>query len=774
MREERSLLVADARLGGSAWCRAYAGLMDEWLSALFEEATGFSSSGAEAVPGALALVAVGGYGRSELAPGSDIDVMLLHDGGCDAAVVAERLWYPIWESGLHLGHALRTPREALRLAYDDLDTATALLSSRHVAGDRGLTERLAAAALAAWQERSRHWLSELAASVAERHRRVGEVAFCLEPDLKEGRGGLRDVHALGWAEAAHRVLLDVDGLSLQASYAVLLDARVELHRQTGRATNVLALQEQEAVASALGAAGASALMARVAEAARSIAWTGDDAWRRIQATLVSRLSRRPGRAQALGVGISMSMGEVAVSADAPREDPLLPLQVAVGAAANAAAIDRRSLEWLAAGDAELPVPWPDEARRLFVRLLAAGRAAIGVIEALDQRGLWERFLPEWAGIRALPPRSAYHRFTVDRHLLETVANAAGLADRVARPDLLVVAALLHDLGKGCPGDHAAAGATLARGIGARMGFPAADVETLALAVELHLLVAQVATTRDLDDPVTIRRVAAAAVTPERLHLLAALTEADSLATGPSAWGPWKADLVGRLVERAEAVLEGAWEDGPPGDAAAGTFPTAAQLERLAASGQHIEGHGQVLTVMHDDRPGLFSRVAGVLALHGIDVLAAAAYSSENGRALAEFRVVDPLRDEPEWTRVIADLKRALDGGLALQARVVDRARTYARRQARSRGTRAPAVAFDNDASDGATVIDVRAPDAIGTLYRITATLTEFDLDIRNARVQTLGSEVVDAFYVRDRNGHKVTEQRRLAEIERAILHALHA
>ena len=773
MQEERSLLLADARLGGSAWCRAYAGLIDGWLSGLFSEAIGLLPGGAEAgAEGAFALVAVGGYGRSELAPGSDVDVMLLHDGRRDSAVVAERLWYPVWERGLHLGHALRTTREALRLAYDDLDTATALLSARHIAGDPGMTQHLAAAAAAAWQARSRHWLSKLAASVAERHRRVGEVAFCLEPDLKEGRGGLRDVQALRWAEAAHRVLLDVDDVSLEASYAVLLDARVELHRQTGRATNVLALQEQEAVASVLGDAGAAALMARVAEAARCIAWTGDDAWRRIQPTLVGRFSRRPGRTQALGTGIVMTMGEVAVTAEALRDDPVLPLRVAAGAAANAAAIERRSLEWLAAEPAELPVPWPGEARQLFVRLLAAGQGAVGVIEALDQRGLWECLLPEWAAIRARPPRSAYHRFTVDRHLLETVANAAGLADRVARPDLLLVAALLHDLGKGCAGDHAAAGATLARGIGARMGFPPADIETLALAVELHLLLAQVATTRDLDDPVTIRRVAAAVVTPDRLHLLAALTEADSLATGPSAWSPWKADLIGTLVQRAEAVLDGDWEAGPPGDPAAGSFPTSSQLQRLARGGQHIEGHGQVLSVMHDDRPGLFSRVAGVLALHGIDVLAAAAYSSDDGGALAEFRVVDPLHDEPPWDRVIADLKRALEGGLALEARVVDRAKTYARRQPQSRGSRAPAVAFDNDASESATVIDVRAADAVGTLYRITATLAEFDLDIRNARVQTLGSEVVDAFYVRDRDGHKLTEPRLLAEIERAILHAL--
>jgi len=369
----------------------------------------------------------------------------------------------------------------------------------------------------------------------------------------------------------------------------------------------------------------------------------------------------------------------------------------------------------------------------------------------------------------LPPHSVYHRFTVDRHLLETVANAARLVDRVDRPDLLVVAALLHDLGKGSRGDHSAAGATIARTVATRMGFPGDDVATLSLVVKHHLLVAQVATRRDLDDPTTIRLVAEPVGTVERLRLLAALTEADSLATGASAWGPWKAGLVRRLVECVIDYLESGENAGCPPPT---PFPSPEQLARLAEGGQHIEGRGNLLTVMNDDRPGMFSRIAGVLAMHGLDVLAAAAFTTDGGRALDEFRVVDPLREEPPWGSVIADLKLALEGHLAIHARVTDRARTYARSGPRSRHPIVPSVTFDNRASGDATVIDVHAADAIGTLYRITRTLAEFDLDIRSAKVQTLGSEVVDAFYVRDRSGDKITKQARLAEIERAILHAI--
>lgn len=762
MLAERSALLADAAARGSAWCRAHAGLVDAWLAELLEKATPGEAAG-------LALVAVGGYGRSELAPGSDIDVMLLHDARADVASVADAIWYPVWEKSLHLGHSVSTPKEALRLASADLDTATALLAARHVAGDAGLTARLAAGVRSDWEHRSRHWLAKLGERVAQRHHQAGEVAFEIEPDLKEGRGGLRDVHALRWAEAAHRVLLEFDAPSLAAWEAVLLDARVELQRQTGRSGNVLALQEQPGVAAALGDPDADALMARIAEAARSIAWTSDDAWRRIASALRRSRSRRTERPREVVPGIFLAGEEVSLGPDVALDDPLLALRVGAAAAAHGAAIERRSLEALASIPPAVPAPWPAEARALFVDLLLAGERAIPVVEALDQRGLWGRLLPEWVPVRALPPHSVYHRFTVDRHLLETVANAARLAGRVDRPDLLVVAALLHDLGKGSPGDHSDAGATIARTVATRMGFSGDDVATLSLVVRHHLLISQVATRRDLDDPTTIRLVAEPVGTVERLRLLAALTEADSLATGASAWGPWKAGLVQRLVECVIDYLESGESVGCPPPA---PFPTPEQLARLADGGQHIEAYGNVLTVVNDDRPGMFSRIAGVLAMHGLDVLAAAAVSNDDGRALDEFRVVDPLRGEPPWGRVIADLKLALEGHLAIHARVMDRARMYARAGPRSRRPIVPTVKFDNRASDDATVIDVHAADAIGTLYRITRTLAEFDLDIRSAKVQTLGSEVVDAFYVRDRSGDKITTQARLAEIERAILHAI--
>ena len=553
----------------------------------------------------------------------------------------------------------------LGLASDDLDTATALLSARHIAGDALLTSELAKRGQEQWSNKAGGWLSELATRVEARHVEAGEVAFRLEPDVKDGRGGMRDVHALRWAEAARRVLLHHDDRELDKAYAVLLDARVELHRHTGRSTNVLALQDQASVAGALGDASAEALMARVAEAARSIAWMSDDAWRRVQSGLTGPSGRGPGRGQAVGPGVALRDGEVHLDASAEPADPDLALRVALAAATNRAAIERATLERLATETESPPEPWPSTTRRLLVELLLSGRGAIPVIEALDQRGIWTRILPEWASVRARPQRNPYHRFTVDRHVLETVANAAKRADLVLRPDLLVLAALLHDLGKGQPGDHTAASVVLAERIGRRIGLDANDLNVVVSLVEHHLLLSDVATRRDLDDPATVDRVIAAVGSIDRLRLLAALTESDGRATGPAAWDAWKAELVNALIIRVARRLG----TDLPGPAMVEEFPSARQLTLLEAGGQHIEVDGDELTVMTADRPGVFSRVAGVLALKGLDVLHAMAYSSDTGRALARFRVTDPYRDETPWDRVVADLELALDGRLALNARL---------------------------------------------------------------------------------------------------------
>jgi [protein-PII] uridylyltransferase len=749
---------------GGELCRVWSDEVDRWLAELLDAAVA-----AEPI-GGLALVACGGYGRRELSLQSDIDVVLLHSGRHDdIGAVADRIWYPIWDEGLKLGHSVRTVKEALALAADDLDTATSLLDARHLAGDRSLTDQLAGKATLQWRKRAKRWLATMARRVRDRQAQAGEVAFLLEPDLKEGRGGLRDVQALRWAQAARTILWDTDGASLDGAYDRLLAVRVELHRRTGRPGDRLLLQEQDAVADSLGYRDADALMRAVAHAARTIAWTSDDSWARIESSLAGPLGRLR-RERPLGGGLVLRDGEIHVAeATDVAGDPAIGLRAAAAAARHGTQLDRQTLARLRAESPPPSEPWSAGTREALVELLLAGPPAILLLEALDQQGLWERYFPEWPSVRSKPQRNAYHRFTVDRHLWEAAAQSAQLAGRVSRPDLLVLAGLLHDIGKGEPGDHVANGVHLVGRIAPRLGLDDRDAAVLVLLCRHHLLLPDVATRRDIDDPATIEAIVGElGGSREVLGLLAALTEADSLATGPAAWSEWKADLVRALVARADHVMVG-------GEAAevAQEFPDERQRARLAAGEQAIVTEGDRLTVVAADRHGLFARVAGVLSLHGLDVLHAAA-TTERGWALEVFRVESSFGPTFSWTKVVDDVERALAGRLAIRARLADRIRTYGSRRARSRGHEAvePEIRFDLGATPDATVVEVEAADALGVLYRITSALADLDLDITSAKVQTLGPRVVDTFYVRDGQGSKVTDAGVLTEIERALLHAL--
>ena len=723
-------------------------------------------------------MAVGGYGRGDLCPGSDLDVVLVHDGKHRKEVeqFAPQIWYPLWDAGLKLGHAVRTVKEAVSLAADNLDTATSLLDARLIVGDERLASDLATRALQAWQAKPARWLRALGARVAERHEQSGEVAFLLEPDVKDGRGGLRDVHSLHWAECARRMLLDDDHSALAAASTTLLEVRIELHRRTGKASDKLLLQEQDAVAAALGDRDADVLMARVSTAARTIAWTSDDTWDRIESSLQGPRGRVAASDRRLGPGLVLREGRVELAHDAdPAGDGTLLVRAAAAAATTGTALGRTALERLAIEAVAPDDPWPDAARTALVDLLGSGRPAIGVLEAIDQKGLLVRMLPEWAKVRSRPQRNAYHRFTVDRHLCEAAAGAAWHVGRVSRPDLLLVGTWLHDIGKGFTPelgeDHSLTGEQVMATIATRMGFPADDVAVLCSFVRHHLLLADAATRRDLDDESTISAVADALGDPVTLELLHALTEADSLATGPAAWSEWKAGLVTDLVERVAAHMAG-----EPVPATVASFPTAVGLDLVAQAGRNggsllVRGKGTSVTIAAPDRPGLFSRVAGTLTIHGLDVLAARVWSGGDGLALEEFVVNPVFGGDPDWTEVEADLDRALSGRLSLEAGVADRARRYARvgRDARAATPAATTVTVDNRASKTATVIEVRAPDSVGTLYRITRALADLNLDIRHAKVATLGHEVVDSFYVVDADGAKIADGEHAREVERAVL-----
>ncbi|MFJ2819579.1 [protein-PII] uridylyltransferase [Streptomyces toxytricini] len=789
----RLRLLGEEPRSGPSRRSALARLTDDWLTGLFAGAARDTG-----VRGA-ALVAVGGYGRGELSPRSDLDLLLLHDGKAapaDLARLADRLWYPVWDLGLSLDHSVRTPAEARRTAADDLKVHLGLLDARPVAGDLGLLAGLRTAVLADWRNQAPARLPELHALCRERAEQCGELRFLLEPDLKEARGGLRDAAALRAVAASW--LADAPREGLAEARRRLLDTRDALHLTTGRAGDRLALQEQAQVAARTGHPDADTLLREVYEAARTISYAADVTWREVGRVLRARAARPRlrgllgprGRGGAAGAAERAPLAEGVVEADGeavlalaarPERDPVLPLRLGAAAAQAGLPVSLHAVRRLAAQARPLPEPWPAEARELLVTLLGAGEPTVAVWEALEAEGLVSRMLPEWERVRCRPQRNPVHTWTVDRHLVETAVRASAMTRRVGRPDLLLMAALLHDIGKGLPGDHSAAGEAVARRIALRTGFGAADADVLAALVRHHLLLVDTATRRDLDDPATVRTVADAVRTPGTLELLHALTEADALATGPAAWSAWRASLVADLVRRVAAVLGGAPDPGRPDPA-----PTAEE-ERLAVealrTGEPVlalhprpeeDAVGAELAVAVPDQPGVLPAVAGVLALHRLTVRAADLRSLELPGRLGEalvlrWRVAAGYGSLPEGSRLRADLVRALEGGLDVSAKLAEREAAYPRR--RGVVPPPPRVAVVPEVSSLATVLEVRAPDAVGLLHRIGRALEDAGVRVRSAHVSTLGANAVDSLYVTSAEG-KPLAPAEAASVAEAVARAL--
>ena len=720
---------------------------DRWLAGLL---------GAE--PG-VALVAVGGFGRRELLPGSDLDLLLLHDGVPGIAAIADRIWYPVWDSGARLDHSVRTPAEARKAAADDLKVALGLLYARHIAGDSQLSAQVREWTLEDWRASAATRLAELREMHLEREKRSGELAFLLEPDLKEAKGGLRDVHAIQAVAAAW--VAPAPGPRVRAAYETILDIRHALHEVTGRSGDRLVFQEQDEVAKVAGLLDGDALLRVLAGAARTVAYATDHAFR--QASVISRRGRSHPRHERrpLADCVVEQDGEVVLARSAePETDPVLVLRAAAAAAQAGLPLGPRTLDRLASCP-PLPVPWPAEARNAFIALLGAGQAAVGVWEALDQEGLVTALLPDWERVRNRPQRNPLHTYTVDRHLVETAARAAALTREVARPDLLLLAAFLHDVGKGWPGDHSICGQVVARDVASRVGFSPADAELVAAAVRLHLLLPQAATRRDLDDPVTVAQVAHAVGGRVLLELLHALAIADAQATGPAAWSDWKAGLIAELVNRVSAELAGEPPSPPP-------RPRPDQLALADDGGPAAVVRGSEVTVVGADRPGLLWQAAGVLASHRL-VVRSANVSVSDGIALTVLNVAPEFGDPPDADLVASDLRRMLAGRLDVGDRL--------RRRSRSQGARVPGlpppkVTLVDDASRTATVVEIRAHDEPGLLWRIGRALGECGLDVRAARVETLGAEAVDVFYVVDGSGGPVRDLHLRGLIAARVLEAL--
>lgn len=559
-RERQELAIALAHQPGRQRRQALADLV-------FARLTEHFTAVADGVEG-LTLAAVGSVGRAEAGPHSDLDLVLLHDGSSSGkaatADAAQRLWYPIWDAGLQLDHSTRSLTECRQVASKDLAAAAGLLDLRHVAGDESLALQARSAILADWRSAARKRLPELLAASRARAERCGELAYLIEPNIKESRGGLRDYASL--TALAATWLTDRPHGAIDDAAEHLLDVRDALHTVSGKAANIVGRHIAQDVADALNMADTDELLASIAEAGRAIAFAVDSTERGARRSLEKSgvgsrafLAKRRGTAPRhvpVAQGLIDVDGDLALAPGYSAEtDAVLPLRAAAAAASTGLNFTPSLLESFTRCP-DLDTPWPPEALDRFTEMLRNSQYLVSVWEALDVAGQVVRWLPQWAPVRNRPQRNAFHLYTVDRHQIETVVLAGKLRRQVADPDLLLYAALLHDIGKQAGvDDHSIVGAALIPGIARHMGLPEATARDIEVLVREHLTLADFATTRDLKDPAVaaelIERLGGRA---DLLEVLRALTEADAKAASPKAWTAWREQLIDTLTTRVRATL----------------------------------------------------------------------------------------------------------------------------------------------------------------------------------------------------------------------------
>ena len=805
----------------------------------------------------FALVALGGYGRRDLCVHSDIDVLILFDSKIPtpAGKLAQEVFYPLWNLGLDLGHAIRGIKDSLGLASDNPQALTSLMDARFICGDSPLyltlMERLEKKTLPKKRLPLSRWLEE---QHQMRRALFGDASCLLEPNLKEGIGGLRDYHHLQWLAKAFFSLrapkdLEYSGLLSHKEYADLENhlrfihlVRNHLHRESGRKNDRLTFDHQESLALALGFKDQDGLlaveqflgqvhasMASIKSLRQSFVFTHFPGSRKNGA-------RRAG-SESLRSPFHRDQGEIHFpSATAIVSDPLLLQDIFLEGVKTGCPLSLESKrlvrEFLYLVDE--PFRASPRAAQGFLSILNAPNAS----EALDQMletGFLSAFIPEFEPVQDRVQFDHYHLFPVGRHLLQTVRNLKTLPQErdilladifldLPDPEPLFVAALFHDIGK-TGKDHAAKGAALVRKILKRFGVERRKTEDMCFLVQHHLLLAETASRRDLNDEKIVVQCAGTVGTVERLKMLYLLSWADGKATGPRAWNDWIANLVlelffkilhildrgelatpdaskrmrfslqqvrSRLDDRLSPAEQEALFDGMPPNYLIETGPAAlvrhinlyGRLREAIAKGLHnafcleadaapASGTYEV-TFLARDRAGLFSDVAGVMALNNINILSARIYTWRDGTALDIFTVtppLDPLHPKEIWEKIKGDLAETLEGRLSLSARLEQKAEPSLLSRRKGPG-RQPRVLVDNASSDFFTLIEVFANDRIGLLYRVTHTLFTLGIDIRIAKIATKGDQVADVFYVLDREGQKVLEKEHAERITSVLLQKL--
>ena len=705
----------------------------------------------------VSIAAVGGFGRGELSPGSDLDLLILHKNKSEEELleIVNALLYPLWDQGYKVDHAVRTLSQNREAAETDLRVVMGLLDIRLITGEADLVAAAQSDALHLWRKDSKRYLAELKESMKIRHERSGELAYLLEPDLKEARGGLRDINSIRAIALSGAPMPSIERVAIAES--TILKIRDSLHEVSQSAKDRLYFQEQDKVAADLDYFDADALMADLAKSARSVDYILGSIWHSVEHRGKDRSGRfmKKIRTTQLSPEILISHQEVALSVDAPvQTDPTLAFKVAAAAAQVGLPLSLETCLLLSQGAPAISTPWPRVARENFISLIGGGQSMIAVWEAYEQEGIITSWFPEWEAVSSLPQRNVLHRHTVDRHMVETLLHASALTRMVHRPDLLLFAALFHDIGKGSQEDHSVRGARLIGPIAARVGFDEEDQETLRILVEQHLVLSATATRRDLDDPATIASVLALIPDVATLELLHALSIADGEATGKAAWSEWKAGLVSDLVDRVRSAMVD--DTIAPQPELTENQKQAAEKGELTISVEKRE-HDYLIDIVIPDRSGLLSLVSGVLNVLRLDVRSARTKTVSDCAVMQWVVIPDPFAPEITTEILKNQISLSIEDSQALAERIQNRINAYATLP--KIPVPAPVVETFTDGATDATIIEIRTHDRPALLFSIGGVISQCNVDIRSAIVTTLGAEAIDTLYLREFGGGALAADR---------------
>jgi [protein-PII] uridylyltransferase len=837
-RDEGGLSVA-------AW---HASFIDVFIISIFNSLEARASLGLEGTEQSCVVLGLGGYGRKELAPCSDIDLLFLYSEKIEPQVeeVIRKILYPLWDAGYELGYTVQSYRECLEMASSDPSFLTALLDARRISGSSSLAQALQNDIRDLLKgEHGTLWKEWLLKEQETRHVRYGDSAFFLEPHLKEGLGGLRDIHVLLWIgkalfEAPDLLSLEKVGLLSNEDRRVLLNShnfllrlRHQLHYLSGRKDDRLSFEYQEAMAEWSGLKGqgdilpVEVFMQRVYQHLQGV--------RTIHQNFLENMAELDQKGErsreVLEPGIFLEGGRLFLdSAKVLKDNPALLMKIFWYALKREAILSQETIrlvkQCLFLADENFQNS--REVSRFFLEIISYLKTTRELLETMLQTGVLTAYIPELEPTVCRTQFDTYHVYTVDIHLLLTLVELKrigqgyyvkeepllfGIWGEVEDFSVLNLATLFHDLGKGQGKNHAQQGALMIPIIAERLKLPLQTAKAISFLVKNHLLLVETALRRDLNDEDLMVRCAQIIQDSDTLKMLYLLSYADSLATSHQAWNNWKSMLLRELffkllhiLEKGDLASEGVVEsskrqvlelvekeipskealaflDGMPHSYLV-SLPPEAIAEHLRLLRQldgkpflwQVEKKEEIyeIFICCHDRPGLFSRLTGVLALNNINILGAQIFTRSDRIALDILQVqppIDPLFAEETWDKVYEQLSKVISGKLSLDYRLAQKKPAL---QIASASITAPEslVEIDNQGSDFYTILEIFTQDRLGLLYTITKTLFETELNIHFAKISTKVDQVVDVFYVTDLEGQKIYDPERLDEIQKAILFAL--